>query len=114
MRNSAITIGLLNGVHLNNPEMLASLAEKLTSIEKYNWRRFKLLNNGQGVPTSLQNFFSWFEEAVNCIAATCNPFQRNPHIQKEEKVMAVKKTPARDPEECGFCKSENHNVKKRL
>ncbi|KAL3281072.1 hypothetical protein HHI36_004296 [Cryptolaemus montrouzieri] len=54
------------------PELLSVLVEKLPAIQMYSWGKFKLSRDINNIPTSLEDFASWYEEEVNIMATVSN------------------------------------------
>lgn len=59
-----------------NPELLCNMVEKLSSIQKYSWGKYKHQHDFQSIHTSLNDFPNWFEGETNSLAGISNPFQK--------------------------------------
>ncbi|XP_045463850.1 uncharacterized protein LOC123673410 [Harmonia axyridis] len=112
--NMVVTMRNVNSsLYLFNPEMLVNIVEKLPTIQKYNWGKYKYQKDLQGIPTSLEDFANWYEEEVNSMASTSNPFQRSKHMSRKETVSFSKKSEPRKAENskvCVFCQRTNHKI----
>lgn len=112
--NMVVTMKNVNcSLYLFNPELLTFLVDKLPPIQKYNWGKFKQTKDLHGVPTTLEDFASWYEEEINAVAAITNPFSKSKLPLRREVVMGINEVRDADkPHGCVFCKDDSHDIKK--
>ncbi|KAL3279381.1 hypothetical protein HHI36_016891 [Cryptolaemus montrouzieri] len=78
VNNMVTTMKNVNSsLYMYNPELLLVLVEKLPAMQKYSWGKFKLSRDVNNIPTSLEDFASWYEQEVNAMATVSNPLQRS-------------------------------------